>query len=143
MFIAGHIAGIFCTIFAVLSLQCKSMRRLLKLLIISNVLLILNFAFLHTWSLSGIILAVQTIITFVFKEKNKQIPSSVVDLFIASLITSTIYSYKEFLDILPGIAAMIYTLSIIQKKSSDCRIFMIFGTIMYIIFLISRILRRN
>ncbi len=134
MFIAGQIAGIFNTIFAILSLQCKSMKRLLILQIISNGLLMLNFALLDAWSLIGIIAAVQTVITFVFKVKKLKIPSFVIVLYIASFITSTIYIYEEFLDILPGIAAMIYTLSIVQKKSSDCRILTIFISILCIIF---------
>ena len=134
MFIAGHIAGVFSTIFAILSLQCKSMKSLLKLLIISSGLLIINFAFLDVWSLPDLILAVQTVITFIFKVKNIKIPSAVIVLFMASLVTSTIYMYEGFLDILPGIAAMIYTFSIIQKKSSDCRILATLHTILYIIF---------
>ena len=93
MFIAGHIAGVFSTIFAILSLQCKSMKSLLKLLIISSGLLIINFAFLDVWSLPGLILAVQKVITFIFKVKNIKIPSAVIVLFMASLVTSTIYMY--------------------------------------------------
>lgn len=133
---AAQIVGILIPVFAVLSLQCKNMRLLLALQIISNGLLMLNFALLDAWSgaLTAILATVQTIIIFIFRVSNKKIPVFVIILFMASFITGTIITYTRPLDIIPCVAAFIFVFSIIQTKASVCRVYSLLNTILWIIY---------
>ena len=54
--------------------------------------------------------------------------------FIACYVTITAVTYKTLFDLLPGAAAIIYALAVIQKKSSNFRILMILNSVAWIIY---------
>ena len=80
MYIAGQLVGI---LVAILSLQCKNIKKLLALQVLANGLLMLNYALLDNWSgaIVGILGAVQTVIVFLFRSKEKSIPLYITILF--------------------------------------------------------------
>lgn len=133
---AAQIVGILIPVFAVISLQCKNMKFLLALQIISNGLLMLNFALLNAWSgaLTAILATVQTIIIFIFRITNKKIPNYVIILFMASFIVGTIITYTRLLDIVPCIAALIFVISIIQTRASVCRVYSMANSALWIVY---------
>ena len=136
MYIAGQLVGILVAIVAILSLQCKNIKKLLALQVLANGLLMLNYALLDNWSgaIVGILGAVQTVIVFLFRSKEKSIPLYITILFMASFIASTIFTYQKPLDILPCVAALLFVLITIQEKTSVCRKFALPNNITWIIY---------
>ena len=136
MYIAGQLVGILVAIFAILSLQCKNIKGLLALQVLANGLLMLNYALLDNWSgaVVGILAAVQTVIIFLFRSKEKDIPLYITILFMASFIVSTVFTYQKPLDILPCVAALVFVLITIQKKTSVCRKYALLNNILWIIY---------
>ena len=136
MYIAGQLVGILVAIVAILSLQCKNIKKLLALQVLANGLLMLNYALLDNWSgaVVGILGAVQTVIIFLFRSKGKNIPLYITILFMASFIVSAFFTYQKPQDILPTIAALVFVLITIQEKTSVCRKYAILNNIIWIIY---------
>lgn len=142
MYVAGQIVGIFVTIFAVLSLQCKEMKNILLMQIVANLLLMLNYWLLDAFSGAtiAIIATVQTVIMFglrmlddkISKKSNLILTIFITVVFAGIFIYSSITTYRSHIDILSALASLAFCVCIVQKNATICRILAMANALLWI-----------
>ena len=114
-------------IIAIILMQQKKMITILFLQIVVNLLGAINYFLLGGGSgAAGSALAiVQSVVMFVYTRKNKRPSVPVVVLFIISYVSVSTYNViatRDLMEIFPGIAAVCFSVSLLQEKSSVFRI---------------------
>lgn len=135
-FIAAQIIGILITVSSVIGMQFKDMKWVLMGQIVSNLLTALNLALLGGLSGAGICITatVHTVTVFLLKMKNRKFPAEMSIVFAAVYTLCSIAAYKSAFDILALVAALIYAMSVIQPRSSVCRIYLLINSLLWIIY---------
>lgn len=122
-FVIAQFFGVLGIIFSVTSMQMKTKKNIMILLICLNLSSALNFVFLD--SLSGSFVCffavIETLINYMFDSKNKKIPIYIIGLYIIINIILGLWGFKRLKDVLPIIGATLYCLSISVKKESTLR----------------------
>lgn len=135
--IASQIIGYVATAVTLVALQQKKIKTILIFAIVSNALAGLSNFLIGGVAGGGIcmIAVVQTLISLYCNiKRDGKVPVPVTLFFIACYVTITAVTYKTPFDLLPGAAAIIYALAVIQKKSSNFRILMILNSVAWIIY---------
>ncbi len=120
----------------VITMQQKEKKKILVGLIIVNVLSALSYFILKSYSaviVNGIAIA-QTYVKFFYDKKEKNIPVIMQIGFIIISIIGGIATSNNWLDILPTICLVLYTLSILQAKEKNIRLFTLFNILGWIIY---------
>lgn len=122
-FYIAQIISILTAIVAIISMQMKSMKGILITQISANLLASSTYFLLGGFSGAGIsiIAIIQLIVMFLYDKKQKKPHIWVIILFILAYIGYSILNFKEFIDIFPMLAAVIFSISIAQKNPSAYR----------------------
>ena len=138
-FILAQIVGILTTVSAVISMQFKDMKWVLVSQVVSNLLTALNLALLGGLSGAGICITatVQTVVIFMYKLKDKQLPTEFSIVFAAVYTVCSLAAYNSVFDIIALIAALTYAMSVIQAKSSAYRIYILINSLLWVAYDIS------
>lgn len=122
-FAIAQIFGIMGIIFSVLSMQMKTKKNIMIMLLLLNLASALNFLFLD--SLSGSLVCffavIETFINYLFDSKNKKVPIYVIGIYVVINIALGLSSYHSLLDILPIVCALLYCATICMQKESNIR----------------------
>ncbi len=136
MFITAQIFGILVIIANVLSMQMKKKKQIILMFILANLFSAINFVLLQSYS--GAIICtfaiVQTFINKVFENKDKQVPKIVVGIYIIISIILGVITFKGYIDIVPIICSILYTLTIIQDKEKNIRRISLINIILWILY---------
>ena len=122
-FMVAQFFGILGIIFSVLSMQMKTKRNIMIMLLALNLASALNFLFLNSIpaSLVCFFAVFETFINYLFDSKNKKVPLYVIAFYIIVNILLGASTYKTVLDIIPVTCAIIYCLTVCMKKESNIR----------------------
>lgn len=124
-FMIAQFFGVLGIIFGVTSMQMKTKKNIMILLICLNLSSGLTFVFLD--SLSGSLISFfavfETLINYLFDAKDKKIPVYLIGFYIIVNIALGLWGFKSLKDVLPIIGSSIYCLSISVKKESTLRKF--------------------
>lgn len=135
-FLIAQSFGILVIIANVISMQMKSKKQIIFMFILANLFSAINFVLLNSYS--GAIICVfaiiQTLINKLFDRNNKKVPKIIIILYIVISIALGIITFERFIDILPIICSILYTLSIIQDKEKNIRKITFFNIVLWIVY---------
>ena len=116
--------SIVTTAISVIAMQCKKMAYVRALQFVANFLLVVQYAITDNLSASGVcIMAIgQVIVAIIFQRLKKPFPIPLVIFFMAAYITITVISFEKAPDILTGVAACLFALSVVQTKNENYRV---------------------
>ena len=122
-FVIAQIFGVLGIIFSVLSMQMKTKKNIMIVLLLLNLASALNFLFLDSISGSYVCFfaVAETFINYMFDAKDKKVPLYVIAFYVVVNIALGAYSYTQPLDIMPVICALIYCATVCTKKESNIR----------------------
>ena len=139
-FILAQLIGIAVTVYAVIATQFRSIKAVLWMEIITNLLTALNYILLG--SLSGtwicIVAAVQAVVMNYLNQRylEEQDKNRVFVLIVFALIyvVGSVIVFEKWVDIFPCICALIYTMSVCQKDILRYKIISILNPSTWIIY---------
>lgn len=117
--ILPHMLGAIALIIWVISLQLSEKYKMLFLQLISNVLYGIQYSILGLFSASSMNL-VSIVRCYIFgkdSKKNKNTPLWLLGVFVVAILILALINCKTFLDIVPIIAALLFTISSWQKST--------------------------
>lgn len=122
-FIIAQIFGLIGIVFSILSMQMKTKKNIMIMLLGLNLSSALNFLFLGSISGSLVCLfaVLETIINYLYDNKNKRIPIYIISIYVIINIILGLISYKGLFDIVPIICALLFCATICTKKESNIR----------------------
>ncbi len=130
------ILGVFATVFAISSMQCKNMKFVLVLQLLTNICLATQYIIEGNPQTLGVccLAIVQTVVCFVLDRLEKRFPLWLVVAFMAGYAVSTVLSYTGALDILPLFALWCFCIGIALNRSYICRITTSLNCIFWLIY---------
>lgn len=136
MFITAQFFGILVIIANVLSMQMKKKKQIILMFILANLFSAINFVLLQSYSgaIICIFAIVQTFINKIFENKNKQVPRWLIIIYVVISIILGAITFKSYIDILPIICSILYSLTIIQDKEKNIRRISLVNIILWIIY---------
>ena len=134
MFIVAQIFGVFVIISNVIAMQMKNKKHIIFMFILANLFSAINFILLQSYSgaLICIFAIAQTFINKLFKDKN--IPKTIIGIYIIVSILLGTLTFKTFIDVLPIICSILYSFTIIQDKERNIRKITFVNIVLWIIY---------
>lgn len=136
MFIAAQFLGILVIIANVIAMQMKNKKQIIFMLILVNLFSAIYFILLQSYS--GAIICffaiIQTIINKIFESKEKQVPKLVILIYIVISIILGAITFNSFIDVLPIICSILYTITIIQNKEKNIRRISLVNIVLWIVY---------
>ena len=137
----AEIIGFLVMVVSVISLNCKSMSRLVILQCIANALVVCQYSIRGEISSSGVcaVGAAQTLIIYFFARKEKKVPVYLTLLFTVAALSFPIVSavtrgsFDPVSDLLPMIASVTFNVAMVQSSSSISRILMFINATIWLI----------
>lgn len=122
-FVVAQIFGVIGIIFSVLSMQMKTKKNIMIMLLCLNLSSALNFLFLDSMSGFWVCLfaVLETFINYLFDSKNKKVPIYVISIYVVVNIALGLISYNSPLDLLPIVCALLYCATVCVNKESTIR----------------------
>ena len=123
-FLIAQILGIIGPSIKIISIQFKDKKKILLMFTLVNLIIGIELVLLeaYTGALVCFIAVIQTIINYIYVKKDKKLPKIFIPIYVILSLIVGIYSYKELMDILTIICAMLYIASICQTKEKNIRI---------------------
>lgn len=136
MFIIAQLFGILVIISNALSMQMKQKRHMITMFMIANLCSVINFILLKSYSGATICFfaIIQIFINYIFERKEKEVPKIVIAGYIIISILIGLITFNTYIDILPIISSILYTLSIIQTKEKNIRKIVLINSISWTIY---------
>ena len=136
MFIVAQIFGILVIISNVLSMQMKQKRNMIIMFMLGNLFSALNFILLQSYS--GAVICffaiIQIFINYYFERKGQEVPKIFIGAYIIISIIIGLITLKSYIDILPIVSSILYTLSIVQKEEKNIRRILLVNSISWTIY---------
>lgn len=134
MNILAQIFGLLGSICWITSASKKKKKDILIFLLFGEALFALNFLTLKAYA--GLIVCIITIIEIIisYSYKNKDIPKSLIIIFLVISLLCGIFIYENIFDILPIASSLLYTIAIYQKKEKHIRRFSNIIAVLWIIY---------
>ena len=116
------------------AVQFKEKKHILISFLLVNLFAATGYLLLkaYTGLITCSIAIIQTLIQYIYDKKNKTVPRYFVGIYLIASVVGGLVTYKSFIDILPILSFVMYTLSIIQKDSKHVRIFTLLKLILWI-----------
>ena len=126
-------------ILAIVLKQMKEMKKILILEVVANSLATLNYVFVggdSGWIVSGIAV-LNAVVMLIYFLCNKKAPSFLVVVFLGIYITSsavTLAVKGDFMELLPALSAVCYSVSMMQKKPSHYRAWSVLNPVFWTVY---------
>lgn len=133
-FIISQILAIIACVLNMISIQCKKRRDILLIFVIANIFGTLGLILLKAYAGAGIqfLFGVQTFINYILDKKNIKITWKLTTLYMILSAVFSIITFKQWIDIIPLISAILHTLTIVQMKESRLRILNLSSLVLWI-----------
>ena len=120
----SQIIGLLAIILNVSSLQFKKKTSMMKMLLITNILFLIQYFLLKAYSASLICLItiIRTILFTRYDEKKQRIPINLLIFILIICIIVGTFTYKNLLSLVPVIIAMTYTIAATFKRPEKFKI---------------------
>lgn len=132
--LVAQIISFLAVVLNIVSMQFKNKENIIKAFLAIGIMFTLTFLLLGAYS--GAVVAfftfIQTFINYKIEKKNKRIPKRLVTVYLIISIILGIVFFKVYSDLLPIIASVLYTLSIVPKKEKYIRILTLFNVIAWV-----------
>lgn len=136
MFLVAQFFGILVIISNVMAMQMKNKKQIIFMFILANLFSAINFVLLQSYSgaIICIFSIIQTFINKIFEKKEKQVPKTIIAIYIIISIILGAITFNSYIDVLPIICSILYTITIIQHKEKNIRIISLANIILWIIY---------
>ena len=136
LIIAGNIMMGISILINVITMQQKDKKNILIGLTFVNLTAIICYLLLQSYSavIVDAIAMLQTYIKYKFDQKDKKMPIYLQLIFIGISIIGGIFTSHNLLDVIPIICLVLYTLSILQSKEKDIRLFTVANILGWMIY---------
>ncbi len=135
-YVIAQAIGPVTTVLSIISAQMKHITAILITELVINLLVALSYILLGGFSGSYICLmaCVQVIVSFVYAKKKKEVPKLLTGIFMLCYILISVFTYQSPMDILPGVCALGFALSVAQSKPAGYRFFMTLSTLLWVVY---------
>jgi len=135
-FIIAQIFGALSMASSIISMQFKKRKNILIALLCLNLFAALNMVFLNSLSAAYITFfaILEMIINYLFERKGKDVPKSVVAIYIICNIIIGAFTFTGPLDIIPILAAIIFCFTILTKNEQNIRKLMFTNQCLWLVF---------
>lgn len=115
--------GVLVIISNVIAMQMKKKKQIIFWYVLGNMLSSIMFFLLRRYSGAAICLfaIVQTFINSYFEKNEKNVPKTIITTYIIISIILGVITFNGYIDIMPIICSILYTIMILQKKESNIR----------------------
>ena len=130
----AQVVAIIAALLEIVAVQRAKRKNILLWFVLSDVVFALSYV-LYDLKSAAVIVCVDTIITIVnyrLSLKDKKINKYLGAFFILVAISTSIYTYSTFIDVLPIICSVTYTLSVMQVKEKNIRILIFINLICWL-----------
>ena len=135
-FYIAQFFGILVIIANVLAMQMKNKKQIILMFILANLFSAINFLLLESYSgtlICGFAI-IQTLINKIFENKEVKVPKVIIGIYILISIALGRITYTNYIDILPIICSILYTLTILQEKESNIRKISLLNILLWIVY---------
>lgn len=135
-FYIAQFFGILVIIANVLAMQMKNKKQIILMFILANLFSAINFLLLKSYSgalICGFAI-IQTLINKIFENKEVKVPKVIIGIYVLISIALGRITYTNYIDILPIICSILYTLTILQEKESNIRKISLLNIILWVIY---------
>lgn len=135
-FYIAQFFGVLVIIANVLAMQMKNKKQIILMFILANLFSAINFLLLKSYSgalICGFAI-IQTLINKIFENKEVKVPKVIIGIYILILIALGRITYTNYIDILPIICSILYTLTILQEKESNIRKISLLNILLWVIY---------
>lgn len=135
-FIIAQIFGFFGILFNVFSMQMKTKKNIMIMLLGLSLSSAFNFLFLNSISASLIsfFAALETFINFLFDSKDKKVPIYIIAFYVVVNLILGFYAYNGILDILPIVCSLLFCVIICTKKEKNIKKLTFLNQIFWLIY---------
>ena len=135
-FVIAQVFGTLGIIASVLSMQFKKRKHILIALFMLNLFCALNFLFLGNMTSAYICFfaEIEMLVNYAFEKNNKNVPKLVIGIYILINILLGMITFKNALDVMPIICAILYCGTILTKKETNIRKLMFGNQVLWLIF---------
>ena len=115
--------GVLVIISNVIAMQMKKKKQIIFWYILGNMLSSIMFFLLQRYSGATICLFAifQTFINKYFEKKEKDVPKVIITAYIIISIILGVITFNDYIDIMPIVCSILYTIMILKKKESNIR----------------------
>ena len=135
-FVIAQIFGVLGIICSVLSMQMKTKKNIMIMLLLLNLFSALNFLFLD--SISGSLVCffavLETFVNYLFDQKGKKVPIYIIAFYVVVNLILGYMSYTRPLDIIPVVCALLFCATVCTKRESNIRKEMLGNQILWLIY---------
>lgn len=117
-------------------MQMKHKKQIIFLFILANLFSSINFLLLESYSgalICGFAI-IQTLINKIFENKGIKIPKVIIGIYILISIILGGITYTNYIDILPIICSILYTLTILQEKERNIRKISFLNILLWVVY---------
>jgi len=122
-FVVAQIFGVIGIILSVLSMQMKTKKNIMLMLLGLNLASALNFLFLDSFSGSLVCFfaVFETLINYLFDSRKKKVPIAVIVFYVIVNIALGVSTFTGWIDVLPIICALLYCATVCVKQEPTIR----------------------
>ena len=135
-FYVAQVFGVIGLILSILSMQMKTKKNIMIMLLLLNLASALNFLFLD--SITGCLICFfavfETYINYLYDSKGKKIPIYVIAFYILLNLVLGLISFKSLIDIIPIVCALLYITTVCTKSESKIRKLMFSNQALWLIY---------
>lgn len=122
-FILAQVFAVIACILNVISMQCKKRKKILFYLVIGNIIGAIGLIFLEAYAgaLIQFVFGLETYVNYRLEIKGKKNTPMLVSFYILLSVIVSIITFRNWIDIIPLISAVLHTITIIQEKEKRIR----------------------
>ncbi len=132
----AYFFGFLVIISNVIAMQMKNKKQIIFCYILANLFSSINFYLLKSYSGAIICLfaIVQTFINNYFEKMKKDVPKVLITLYIIISIILGAITFNKYIDIMPIVCSILYTIIILQKKETNIRKIALINIIIWVLY---------
>lgn len=136
MFILTQILSFIAIIINMIAVQLKTKKQILLTIVVANILFIISYILLEAYmgALTCGVVAIEIIINTMLEEKGKTTPKVFIILYLVIFVLLGVITFESFIDVLPIIASILFTVTLIQTKEKYVRLLILGNLILWIIY---------
>lgn len=132
----AYFFGFLVIISNIIAMQMKNKKQIIFCYILANLFSSINFYLLKSYSGAIICLfaIVQTFINNYFEKMKKDVPKVLITLYIIISIILGAITFNKYIDIMPIVCSILYTIIILQKKETNIRKIALINIIIWVLY---------
>lgn len=136
MFILTQILSFIAMMINIIAVQLKTKKQILLTIVVANLLFIISYILLEAYmgALTCGIVAIEIIINTILEDKGKATPKIFIILYLVIFILLGVISFGSFIDTLPIIASILFTVTLIQTQEKYVRLLILGNLLSWIIY---------